>query len=150
MARKVILISNPICVDSLACNTVVLEYSDTKDVFNFLWTEAPSGFKQKVRIPAALRNTSHPSDSSFYQKSNGSFQITSARNNKKKELVTDWVDEIFTDAFSDARFHKNMWIDSVKYSGHAELTEETNEEDNLVQIVLAVYAQEYDHSNISC
>lgn len=105
---------------------------------------------QQCRIPATLRNVKHPSDSTVYQKTSGSFYISAARNNKNRLLVTDWMDETFTDALSDARFHRNLTLDGVQYSGHGEFNEEENDFDNLTQVTLQVFEQNYNHSNISC
>lgn len=146
---RIVGVSNPICIGN-PCDTVVLKYSDNKDVYNFEYTEAPDGFEQQVRIPAVLMDPKHERTSGVYRKSNGRFVQFGVAIDKSKTLRTDWMDEIFTDAITTAAGHKNLSIDDVDYSGHGEFEETPNDEDNLIQTTIQVYEQEYNQTNISC
>lgn len=146
---RIVGLSNPICIGN-HCDTVVLKYSDNKDVFDFEYTESPEGFEQQIRIPATLQNPKHPRSSGVYRKSNGQFVQFGVAIDKSKTLLTDWMDEIFTDALTTASGHKNFSLDDVPYSGHGDIEENPNEEDNLIQTSIEVYEQGYNQTNISC
>lgn len=147
---RIVLLSNPICIAENICNTIVLKYSDARDVCDFEYTEAPEGFEQQIRIPATLQDPKHERTSGVYRKSNGDFVQFGVAIDKSRTLKTDWMDDIFTDALTTASAHKNFALDGVSYSGHGEFEETPNDEDNLIQTTIQVYEQGYNQTNISC
>lgn len=146
---KIILKSNAICIGD-HCDTLLLSYADNRDVFDFNYTDAPNGFEQQVRIPATLQNPEHQRNSSVYRTSSGRFVQTGVTIDKNFTLRTDWMDDTFTDAITTASGHKTFKIDGVAYSGHGDFDETHNDEDNLIQVTMKIFEQEYNQTNISC
>lgn len=147
--NKVILKSNPICVDNLVCDTLVVRYKDSRNAWNFDYTSNPD-FEQQARIPVTLQNPSWPVEENVYKKHDGSIVITGSRVSKKYTLVTDQAHEEFHDAMIVALRHSDLYFDNVRYQGAGEYSVEPNDKNNLQQGKSDVFVQGYNQTNITC
>lgn len=147
---KAVLKSQVFCIQEDPCNTILVEYGDTRNVYGFDYENRPTGFLQACRIPATLRNPKFEEKKSVYRKNDGTFVITGAIQDKVRILNTEWMNDEFHSALAVARLHKTFKLDGVQYSGHGDYNLDNNDFDNLQQAQVEVYEQGYNQTNISC
>lgn len=151
---KVLAISSNIEINKTGnCDTKVVKYKHSSDVFGFEYADNPS-FYQQFRLHLMFgRIPKFPVKERLYRQSDGVFRITNVSIDKQYTLKTGYFDETAHKALMVALKHSDVYIDNVQYANQGEYEIEGEDDETLTNLTTAktaILQQGYNKTSITC
>ncbi len=136
--------------------TVLVEFTDERDVFGFFYTQNP-GFIQRIRLHLSLSKPRPTVAESNYRLTNGTYRNQNVSIGKKYLLTTGKFDELTHDAIAVALKHSTFQIDSRNFSAEGifeadfvETPVNVRRHADLYHASVDVFDEDFYTSNIDC
>ena len=143
--RNIVYVSNEFEVvnQDFHEESVYLEYRNTSNYFNFLYTDLPT-FYNRVRLRIARIDTQAEYEfTSYYEQSTGITREQKSRQRKIEFLEGDFFDEGMSDAIRSLSTHDTIMFNGVSYSVKTGYNVNPNRQNNVWRGVIEVYNEDY-------